>query len=1233
MGMVRWIWAGAAVGGSWLAAAQTGPSFETDVFPIFQKHCAGCHFPEAGRVKGKLDLSTLAATLAGGALGPSIVPGDAAASEFIGMLEHTVEPFMPPPDKFPKLDAAQIETIKAWIAAGAPGAVQTPVPLAETAAPVAVNLASAVGSAAFAPHADPPLLARGRLHGVELVRIDRATGAETPEALLPGHAEMVRALSFSPDGTVLAAAGGRPGRSGEVVLWDVATHKLIRRIEGHRDNILAAAFSPDGTQLATASYDKTIILWDTATGEETMRLVDHVDAVFALAYSPDGSRLASGAGDRTVKIWDPKTGAMALTISDSTEAVHALAFSPDGKRLAGAGGDKMIRLWGFAEAGAVFQQSETSGGTLLRSMFAHDGPVLALAFGPDGSTLYSTGEDRLIKAWDGSDLTEKLSIGEQSDWVTGLAVSPDGAWLAAGRYDASSALYDAATGTALGAVETAGAEAGGRKKITTLAVDAVLITATVPPSLQSVAPDRAARGGPVELTVTGRNLDGAEPIFTHPAIRFAAMVVEPGEKPNLKSGDVVGTGAAIRDDAQPYTIKLTVELPADVPPGFHELMFRTTTGMTNGVGFNVLAQPDLSEAEPNDATAQAVAWPNVVIGAIAAAGDVDRYAVEAAAGQELTFVLTDTGLNPVMRLLDPDGAEAQTNKGMGLDRMDVLGHRFDRAGTWTLEVGDADLRGNLGYRLHIGAFPLATSLWPLGVQAGKTAAVQAEGYNLGGAEIAVTAPESATHETTIPLPVPAAAGNPLPGARIAVGPYEEIAEGGANDAAAEAMGIAVPMTVNGRIESPDDADCFRIDAKAGEEILIEVMAGRLGSPLDSVVDILTPDGAVLERGVIRCVAQTKVTLSNRDSKQGGIRLDTWRDLAMDDYVMVGAEILQIAKIPDYGDEDVVFRQYANGQRMGMFGTTPEHHAVDAPAYKVEIHPAGSTFAPNGMPLFPLYWRNDDGFFGDGDAAGDSFLAFTAPADGTYVVRIRDARGLGGETFAYRLMARRAAPDFDVVAGAYRMNVSPGGRTPFEVRIRRKDGFDEPVEVAVHGLPDGLRVAPSFIEPGQTSVRLALEAEPGAQSTGPMDAFRVTASAQANGAAIVRETHIGAVTVSAVRPDLDVITAEDTVVLEPGRTAVINVRLDRYNGVDCRIPVDVLNLPYGVRVMDTGLNGILVREGETERRIELYAEPWVAPIEKTIYVQAQIESNPRPSFVGPGIALRVDPAAGRIARDQ
>ena len=69
---------------------------------------------------------------------------------------------------------------------------------------------------------------------------------------------------------------------------------------------------------------------------------------------------------------------------------------------------------------------------------------------------------------------------------------------------------------------------------------------------------------------------------------------------------------------------------------------------------------------------------------------------------------------------------------------------------------------------------------------------------------------------------------------------------------------------------------------------------------------------------------------------------------------------------------------------------------------------------------------------------------------------------------------------------------------------------------------------------------------------------------------------------------------------------MQVKVERRDGFAGRIPVEVRGLPYGVRVLDIGLNGILITEKETTRTIVIYAEPWVEPTEHPFVVLARSE---------------------------
>jgi WD40 repeat protein len=389
-----------------------------DVNAIFATRCLGCH---AAAVKmGSLNLQTWDGFQEGGTHGKIVVSGKSAESRLYLLITGKEMPAMPMDGS--KLSPEQIETIRAWIDAGAVGggvvekSVDAALPKIEPRTPVKPQ----IFDLAYSP--DGKLLALAGYQEVRLV--DPATKQEL--ATLKGHAGNVRSIAFSRDGKLLAAAGGLPARSGEVLIWDVEQHKLLHSIHGHADCIYGVAFSPDGKSIATASYDKLVKLFDVASEKEIRTYKDHIDAVYAVEFTPDGQRLVSGAADRTIKIWNVATGERLYTLSEPQDGINTIAIDPSGKFVAAGGLDKSIRIWSLGE----------KEGKLLHSQIAHEDAILRLAWSSDGSELISSSADRTVKVFRAQDLSELQSLPEP-DWVYGLQFAPNGKTFAIGRFDGS----------------------------------------------------------------------------------------------------------------------------------------------------------------------------------------------------------------------------------------------------------------------------------------------------------------------------------------------------------------------------------------------------------------------------------------------------------------------------------------------------------------------------------------------------------------------------------------------------------------------------------------------------------------------------------------------------------------------------------------------------------------------------------------------------------------------------
>jgi hypothetical protein len=546
----------------------------------------------------------------------------------------------------------------------------------------------------------------------------------------------------------------------------------------------------------------------------------------------------------------------------------------------------------------------------------------------------------------------------------------------------------------------------------------------------------------------------------------------------------------------------------------------------------------------------------------------------------------------------------------------VLVYKLPGEGVYRLSITDREKSGgpNHFYRVDAGPLPYITGVFPLGVRAGEPAEVSVRGVNLGGShQVEVHPPKWADGWTTAPIQVKSGEQWSLNKVSLAVGNEPEILEREPNNTAGDAEAVSVPVTINGHISSggpaseKTDEDYFRFHANKGQRLDIQVAAGRLGSPLDSVIEVLDAQGHAIPRATVRCENQTVTTLADRDSRTMGIRLVSTSSLHEGDYLMIGDELDRVAFIPDQPDADLEM-EGTDGMRLAFLGTSPDVHAVNTPVYKAEILPAGAKYPPNGLPVFHLTWRNDDGGPGYG---ADSRLDFVAPADGDYILHLKDVRGLEGPDYAYRLSIRDAVPDYRLEAEPDNPNVPRGGSIPISVRADRLPGYEGPVDIQVEGLPSGVTAGRARIPAGQNSTVVVLSADANASGDALPAPIKIMGHASVAGRDLVRIANKGEpLQLTSVIPSPDVsVTAEPAeVAVEPGKIVNVTLHVRRQNGFRGRVPCAVENLPPGVRVVNVGLNGVLVTETQSSRTFALRAEDWAKPITQPIYVVARVESN-------------------------
>ncbi|OAI52084.1 hypothetical protein AYO44_16760 [Planctomycetaceae bacterium SCGC AG-212-F19] len=432
------------------------PTYWQDIRPLFRKHCTVCHNQKHIAdvdVSGGLALDSYEATLKGSKR-TVLKAGKSDESQLVKLLVINDENRRMPQGA-PALPEEAIALVRRWIDSGAKEGTKPAETAVERATPQAavrkldvvlptnatppagfipgatgkLDLAikagplSPVATVTFSP--DGKLLAAGSYGLVTVWDLEKAQPVKTLTSILGA----VNCLRFSPEGKVLAVAGGQPSAKGEVRLFDTSEWKLLATLPGHSDTVSSVAFTADGKLLASGSFDKTVRVWDLATYKAIQTLTGHSDFVYGVAFSPDGKWLVSASKDRTVKMIDTATGKSLFTLGGTDQDVLAVAISPDGKQVVSTGLEPPLNWWNPKTAERVRRQA------------GHGVAVQELVFSKDGKLLASAGGDRTVRLWNGDTgtLTQTITVGSA---VYAVALAPDGKRLVAGSFDGLVRLYD-----------------------------------------------------------------------------------------------------------------------------------------------------------------------------------------------------------------------------------------------------------------------------------------------------------------------------------------------------------------------------------------------------------------------------------------------------------------------------------------------------------------------------------------------------------------------------------------------------------------------------------------------------------------------------------------------------------------------------------------------------------------------------------------------------------------------
>jgi hypothetical protein len=422
--------------GSFSSAAEPAAkvNFNDHILPLLRDKCLGCH--NADKARGGLDASNFVKLMEGGSSGAVVKPGEPDDSRLYLLSAHKAEPKMPP--KSDPLPAEQLAMLKRWIEQGAletagskaplivkksevasasitKGRPTGPPPMPKGTLPQAIPATprpAAVTALAASPWA--PIVAVAAPHSVLLYNTDTLDLIGT----LPFPHGQVNVLRFSRSGNLLMAGGGRGGKEGKVVVWNVADGRVLTEVGDEHDAVLAADISADQTQIALGGPGKTIRVYATADGQLLREIKKHTDWITAIEYSPDGVLLATADRSSGLWVWEAQTGREFFGLRGHTLMVTGLSWRDDANQLASCSEDTSVRLW------------EMENGKQVKAWGTQPGGALSVRFGHDNRVL-TTGRDGKTRLW-GNDGVGQREFEKLSDVATQAVFSHDGGRVIAG---------------------------------------------------------------------------------------------------------------------------------------------------------------------------------------------------------------------------------------------------------------------------------------------------------------------------------------------------------------------------------------------------------------------------------------------------------------------------------------------------------------------------------------------------------------------------------------------------------------------------------------------------------------------------------------------------------------------------------------------------------------------------------------------------------------------------------
>ncbi|MDF1737548.1 MAG: PPC domain-containing protein [Verrucomicrobiales bacterium] len=746
------------------------------------------------------------------------------------------------------------------------------------------------------------------------------------------------------------------------------------------------------------------------------------------------------------------------------------------------------------------------------------------------------------------------------------------------------------------------------------------------PNLSSTLPRGGQRGSEVRVTFLGSQLADAEEILFH----YEGITAK-----DLKVVDA-------------KKVEATLVIAPDCRIGEHHVRIRCKSGISYARNFWVSQFPNVDEVEPNDDfEAPQKIDLNVTVEAEAKPEETDYYLVSAKKGQRISVeieglrinnITNNIAIDPFVSILDKDRFELASADGSALLKQEsVLSVIVPEDGEYIVEVRDSAYQGRGRYRAHIGTFPRPTAIYPAGGKAGEEQEFTLIGDKKGTYKVKEKLPPKAdvmdhgifaAHEGLFP---------PSPNL-VRISEFANALEVEPNNSYKEATAVgAVPVAMNGILETEGDEDYFMFTAKKGENFRFQVYANRIGSPVDPVLTIYDAkmkslgssddaDGTKDSRVDFKCAADGEYFVRVKDMLSRGGADFVYRiepEKSVPSITVTMPEMLR---------RNLQYRKQFNVPRGGYYAMTVNTARKGVSGdlvFELPALPKGVTWEAGtidkSVSQFPILLKAAP----DAPIAGGMYTlnAKTVdtenPVSGTFVQPLDFVRGpQNGVEYYTRYVDQLPIAvveeiPYSVTIDQPKVPIVRNGTMKLKVRAHRKDGYDKKITVRFLWKPPGI-TTPATMTFNEKDTEL--EYEVNANATAALNTWNVNVLAESSGPTGVTMTASPFIKLTVEEPFVGMKLSMATA--KQGETSSIVADVEHLRDFDGEADVQIFGLPAhsttSVLKLKKGLENLDFPVATTEK----------TPVgqHKNLFCTVVVmkDGEPISQRVGMGGVFRVDP---------